>query len=155
MNIFQNVFANYNHKSFSMSHDIHSFSYREKVMDLGQAIFYIYDESGNKVPVSLIKTLRVDEEGDIWFTINRLPFQTDSSYYSGDLCYYKKGSPYYITVCGTAVISGTSPLLLKFVVTGFEYITHEKDSMSDYLSKLPLIKYLTPAHYQQRDLKMV
>jgi hypothetical protein len=129
--------------------------YREKIAELHQAIFYIYNESGDRVAVNLIAINKVDDEGNIWFNIGRLPLFTDLTYYVGELVFYKKGIPYYTICYGAGTIVEFEPLLLKFEVS-FTEINHYEESIgiTEYIKKLPVIRYLSSLHYSPRDLKL-
>jgi hypothetical protein len=129
--------------------------FREKIAQLHQAIFYIYNESGDRMPVNLIEINKVDDNGNIWFNIARLPLFTDLTFYVGELVFYKKGIPYYTICYGAGTIEAFEPLLLKFEVS-FTETSHYEESIgiTEYIKKLPVIRYLTSFHYSPRDLKL-
>ncbi len=131
-----------------MNHLAHSLIYRDKILDLQQAIFHVYTESGDKIPVSLIQSIKMDEEGDIWFTIARLPLYTANSFYTGELCLYKKGLSYYMNIYGTAAINNLDPLLLRFTVLSIEYKAYNRpESLTRYLKKNPIVKFFSHVGY--------
>lgn len=132
--------------------------YKEKIENLKQAIFYIYDKSGSRLAVSLIEISSFDSQGNITFNLARLPLNTDSDFFVGELAFYKKGVPYYIIAFGTATIDALEPLILKFNVNFVEHhAVEESESITEFMKKLPVIKYLTSFnHYHEakRNLKM-
>jgi hypothetical protein len=129
--------------------------YREKIEQLKQAIFYIYNESGDRIAVSLIEINKIDDDGNIWFNIGRLPLFTDLTFYSGELVFYKKGFSFYTICYGNGSIESFEPLLLKFEVN-FSETNHYEESIgiAEYIKKLPVIRYLTASHYHPNNLKL-
>jgi hypothetical protein len=135
-----------------------TFLYKEKIENLKQAIFYIYDEAGNRVAVSLIEISSIDDQSNILFHLARLPLNTDSEFFVGELAFYKKGTPYYIVAYGTAIIESLEPAILKFNVNFVEHhAVGEGESITEFMKKLPVIKYLTSFnhhHQTKTNLKM-
>ncbi len=128
-----------------------TFLYKEKIEKLKQAIFYIYDEAGNRVAVSIIKINKLDENGNILFNLSRLPINTDSDFFVGELAFYKKGIPYYIVAYGTAIIDNLETLTMKFSANFIEHHSNEEsESITEFMKKLPVIKYLTSFNQQPK-----
>ena len=46
---------------------------QKKIMELEQALFFNYSRSVLKLPTSLINALHVDDIGQVWFMLKRLP----------------------------------------------------------------------------------
>jgi hypothetical protein len=79
---------------------------KEKIEDLGIALFQCHSKSLLKIPNTVIQTQNVDENGDILFFINR-PKQHltefDQEFLVG-LNYFKKGKGYFMNIFGKARI---------------------------------------------------
>jgi len=108
---------------------------REKIKDLGIALFYSYSKSLLTIPTAIIYTHTVDENGDILFFINR-PKQHinefDQEFLAG-LNYFKKGKNYFINILGQARIVKDPEEL--------SYITHlSTDEVTKALTNQALIK---------------
>ncbi|RFM30396.1 hypothetical protein DXN05_05425 [Deminuibacter soli] len=124
-------------------------------MDLSQAMLYIYDEAGQKIPVGFIREMDLDTDSNIYFSIINLPIiASDWCSYAAELYFYKKGSPVSILVSGTAVITDYETQHLKFTIQqiGFQGV-EEKPAKASYFN---FFKYLFPVsgHQQQHHLKL-
>ncbi len=79
---------------------------KEKIQDLGIALFHCHSKSLLTIPTTVIQTHSVDKNGDILFFINR-PKQHinefDQEFLVG-LNYLKKGKNYFINILGKARI---------------------------------------------------
>ncbi len=127
----------------------------QRIKQLGQAIFYVYDESGNRVAAGLIQTENIDENGNIWFTMQRLPLVSDSTRYIGELVFYRKGIPYFISVFGTAALKEFEPLLVQFTVSHIDYREWaDHTSVGELVLKLPVLRLLSPSFYHERPLRL-
>jgi hypothetical protein len=79
---------------------------REKIMELGQALFFNDSDAVLKLPTSLINVLHVDEAGQVWFILRR-PGQHINEFdknLTARLEFYKKGKPFYLHITGKATI---------------------------------------------------
>lgn len=95
---------NYLGKWISMHFKPHRLFLQEKIMELGQALFFNMSEAVLKFPTSLIQALEVDEVGQVWFMIRR-PTQLLSEFerdFEARLEFYKKGKDFYLHVSGRA-----------------------------------------------------
>ena len=146
--------ANHN-KSMNMQYSTEKpRNYMERIQQLGQAIFYVYNESGYRQAAGLIQPDRVDDEGNIWFHVSRLPLITESGNCLGELVFYRKGLPFHLCVFGAAMIQATDPLLLRFHVNHVDYYALEETvSVEGLMLKIPVIRLLTPSFYHQRHVK--
>ncbi len=75
-----------------------------KIMETEAAIFQCLTNSILKIPNSVVHTLQADNDGNIWFFVDRPPqcvseFEQD---FPVNLQYFKKGKPYWVQVSGTA-----------------------------------------------------
>ncbi|MCW3074501.1 MAG: hypothetical protein JWP69_1570 [Flaviaesturariibacter sp.] len=75
---------------------------KEKIHQIGSAIFFNQSDAVLKLPTSLVSTLKVDEFGYIWFFVKR-PVQ-DVKQFEADfpvrLDFYKKGVEYFLQISG-------------------------------------------------------
>jgi len=75
-----------------------------KIKQLETALLHIYSDSLLKLPSSIIQTLRIDDEGNVWFVIDK-PSQEinefDRQFYVG-LNFYRKGAPFFLNTYGLA-----------------------------------------------------
>jgi hypothetical protein len=79
---------------------------KEKIQDLGIALFHCHSKGLLKIPNTVIQTLTVDDNGDILFFINR-PKQQLSEFeqeFLVGLNYFKKGKDYFLNIFGKARI---------------------------------------------------
>lgn len=129
---------------------------RTRLMELSQAMLYIYDESGQKIPVGLIRELELDASGNIYYSIINLPITaSDWCSYAAELYFYKKGSPFSILVSGNAVITDYETQRMQFTVQHIDFQGREEKTLkSPYFN---FIKYLFPVnahHEHQHHLKL-
>lgn len=91
------------------------FDYREKIAALDQAIFYVYDDLGEKKAIGLITHFNFDKEGQLFFCTTRLPLTAANwSTFDAELQFYKKGVPYNIVFSGVATIEDTATHFICF-----------------------------------------
>lgn len=79
---------------------------RDKVKNIGSALFYSQQDSVLKFPTTIIHVLAVDELGQIWFYLNQ-PAQYYHAYdnqFNAELDFYRKGKDYYLKIYGKAFI---------------------------------------------------
>lgn len=75
---------------------------QQRIEEIGSAIFYNLSESVLKLPTSIVSTVKVDEFGFVWFTIQK-PIQNLSEFekeFPVKLDYYRKGTGYFLQVTG-------------------------------------------------------
>jgi general stress protein 26 len=77
-----------------------------RITELGTAVFHCHGNGLLNLRPTVIKTLKVDENGYIWFLMSR-PFQDITEFekqFPVALNYYKKGAPFFLNVFGVARI---------------------------------------------------
>ena len=77
-----------------------------KITELGTAVFHSHSNSVLNLNPTVINTLKIDENGYIWYMVNR-PAQTITEFekqFPVALNYYKKGIPFFLNVFGIARI---------------------------------------------------
>jgi general stress protein 26 len=80
---------------------------KEKIGDIKIALFKSEIDSGLQLPNNIIQTLKVEDDGTIWFFTSCNGNNSeciDSSFYAY-LNYYKKGTDYRLHVSGRATIA--------------------------------------------------
>lgn len=76
---------------------------RNKVTELGSAIFHNVSDAPKMISTSLISSVKYDEEGRIYFFTPRPQFLVeDDMRFPAVLDFYKKGKPYFIKLNGVA-----------------------------------------------------
>ncbi len=79
---------------------------REKIYKLGTAIMYSMSNEFSDLPNSIVKALKVDDEGQLWFACPRLLlcYYEKEQYFPARLHFYRKGIFYHLEVSGKATI---------------------------------------------------
>jgi len=115
---------------------------REKIYQVRSAIMYTMSNDLVKLPNNIVSAVKVDEEGQLWFTCNQPGKdinQIDLNF-PARLHFYRKGTMFHIEVSGKATIvkednidlntagSGMkAPLLIKMSMNSVAYTEpHEK-----------------------------
>jgi len=110
---------------------------REKICEIRSAIMYSMSNDVVKLPNNIVNALKVDNEGNLWFSCNRPPEYVDQCEKSFPvrLHFYRKGAFFHIEVSGKATIvsddtvnpfitttqSKLKPLLIKMSMSSIEY----------------------------------
>ena len=103
---------------------------REKIYQLGSAIMYNTSEEKVRIPTNIIRAVKVDEEGQLWFTARRTSdwIRDYEQSFPARLRFYRKGVFYYMEVSGKASIiretygaDGASVVLMKMSLSEIEY----------------------------------
>ncbi len=78
----------------------------EKINDIRRALFFSQNNDIIKMPTSIITVLRVDDEGYIWFFVNRPQQYLDAfeKEFPARLDFFRKGKSYFLQVTGKAHI---------------------------------------------------
>jgi hypothetical protein len=79
---------------------------QEKIQDLGTALFFSLHGSLLKMPTSVVRILRVDEFGQVWFLVPR-PLQALQEFdqdFPTRLEFFRKGRSFYLHITGRAFI---------------------------------------------------
>ncbi len=127
-----------------------------KITELGTAVFHSHSNSVLNLNPTVINTLKVDENGYIWFFVNK-PAQTVTEFekqFPVALNYYKKGIPFFLNVFGIARIvidpeelacvaldneirNGikSDKILLSVKITNVNYYEKEADMAKSWFTK--------------------
>jgi len=79
---------------------------KEKINDIRSALFFSQNNDIIKMPTSIITVLRVDDQGYIWFFVNRPQQYLDAfeKEFPARLDFFRKGKSYFLQVTGKAFI---------------------------------------------------
>ena len=107
-------------------------AYIERVKQLNQAIFYCYNESSQRLPVSRISGFTFNGDTTLHFKTNYFPV-TESAWnvFAAELHFYKKGIPQSLVLHGVAVIDLVNDGFVQFSikdVSYFEQYASQKDN---------------------------
>ncbi|HNP20796.1 MAG TPA: hypothetical protein PKM63_07880 [Panacibacter sp.] len=120
-----------------MEHHPEPSVYLEKVLNINQAIFYCYNEAGERFPVNAIKGFIFCDENTLQFKTNFFPVigQTWNNF-AAELHFYKKGIPYSLKAEGVAIIDSTQFGLVTFAIKQVEYFDANADTDKSLLGTL-------------------
>lgn len=105
-------------------------AYVKMVTELNQGIFFCYNESSERLPVSMVKGFAFKDDKTLLFTINYFPLTEEIwKVFAAELHLYKKGVPFSLVLHGIAIISDTEKNLVQFTIQNAEYF--EKVIISD------------------------
>lgn len=102
---------------------------RQKLYELRNAIMYNGSSSLVKIPNNIISLVKVDEEGDVWFTAKNASANIEAcdKCFPARLHFYRKGLTFFMEVSGKATIESHSYkgddrlVLLKMNLANVEY----------------------------------
>lgn len=79
---------------------------KDRINEIGSALFFNTSNAAFKLPTSIISVLRVDEEGNIWFFLHNpdLFIEEGDKEFPARLDFYRKGKPFYLKVSGEALV---------------------------------------------------
>lgn len=79
---------------------------QEKITDIKTAILHNLSEALIKLPTSIVSTLKMDDDGHLWFLVNRPSYENlvYDNRFPVRLDFYRKGYPFYLHVSGNAHI---------------------------------------------------
>lgn len=91
---------------------------RKKIQDLRSALFFSQGVSPLKFPTSIVTALKVDEEGQIWFFVNK-PTQLLDAFdqeFISRLDFFRKGKYAFVRVTGKACIVDQPAVINEFLL---------------------------------------
>lgn len=122
-----------------------------KIEELETAVLHSHCNSVLNIKSTIVKTLQVDANGNIWFTIGR-PQQEITQFekqFPVALNYYKKGSPFFLNVFGVArIVTDPEELTCAHL---FNHIENGIDSDQVLLC----VKMMNANYYEKEDAKNV
>jgi general stress protein 26 len=79
---------------------------RERIQEIGSALFSNNSNSPFKIPGSIVSALKVDDRGNIWFFLHKpnvFIAEADKEF-PAKLDFYRKGKPFFLQVNGKALV---------------------------------------------------
>jgi len=91
-----------------------------KIANIGTALFYSRLNSPLPFSTYIITALKIDEDGYVWFFINRGPQQQKivSKPFDAQLEFYRKGCPFFMKIDGEAAIAEPGEKLPEIIGKG-------------------------------------
>lgn len=79
---------------------------KEKIQDLRSALLYSMSDALLKLPTTIITALNVDDDGQVWFLINRPSQYLDEleQEFPVRLDFFKKGKDFFLKLSGKAAV---------------------------------------------------
>lgn len=129
-----------------MVSDIHVGFMRERILEIGSALFANTGSATFKLPTSIISVLRVDEAGNVWFLLHKPEVfmeEADRSF-PARLDFYRKGKSFFLQVTGKAEVITDEALISELAGNGNEGLSS---------SRLMLVKVQVEhaAYFEQRE----
>jgi hypothetical protein len=128
-----------------MEHQIQNEIILTKIKEIGQATFFCYNESSQKMPVAIIKHLDFEDDTTLHFTCQFLPLTEQSwTVFGGELYCYKKGMPYSFILHGVAeshLSKGNITFTIKYIES-FGKINVEENNQSVFSVFIKPYRYI-------------
>jgi general stress protein 26 len=118
---------------------------KEKIQEIGSAIFFNLSDSVLKLPTSIVSTLQVDDYGYVWFFVQK-PKQTLKEFemeFPVRLDFFKKGTSYFLQVMGKGWVV-TDPEELNAYVT----LPEDMKSIANGQMLLVKVKIMKAEYYE-------
>lgn len=89
-----------------MLNDIHVGFLRDRIHEIGSALFFNTGNADFKLPTTIVNVLKVDEEGNLWFFLHNpdLFIEEGDKEFPARLDFYRKGKPFFLKVSGEALV---------------------------------------------------
>jgi len=120
---------------------------KEKIEEIGSAIFFNLSDSVLKVPTSVVSTLQVDEYGYVWFFVQK-PKQTLREFemeFPARLDFFKKGAGYFLQVMGKGWVV-TDPE----EINGYVTLPEDQKNLANGQMLLVKVKIMKAEYYETR-----
>jgi hypothetical protein len=100
--LFENTLLKYT----TMISDTHLGFLRDRIHEIGSALFFNTSNAAFKLPTSIISALKVDDYGNIWFFLHRpdVFIEDGDKEFPARLDFYRKGKPFFLQVSGKALV---------------------------------------------------
>jgi len=139
-----------------MGNTTNSYFTENRLLHLGQAMFYNCSGMYEKLPICIIRPFNVEKEDVIWFTIDALPVTDQAcNVFAAELFFYKKGEYYSANVEGVAELLFLESLCVKFTVTKVTYTEYSLPVRKRSLQEiLPMLKVIPSFHTTKNGWKL-
>jgi hypothetical protein len=89
-----------------MLSDIHRGFLRDRINEIGSALFFNTSNAAFKLPTSIISALKVDDHGNILFFLHKpdVFIEESDKEFPARLDFYRKGKPFFLQVSGKALV---------------------------------------------------
>lgn len=112
-------------------------AYMEMVSKLNQAIFYCYNESSERLPVSIIHDFIFKDNTTLRFNITYFPpIEHMWDVFAGELHFYKKGIAYSVVLHGVAAVCDIEQGIVEFTIQNAKYFEQGDIVDTHFLSSL-------------------
>lgn len=120
-----------------MEHHPEPPAYLHKVLNINQAIFYCYNEAGERFPVNAIKGFIFCDENTLQFKTNFFPvIENTWNSFAAELHFYKKGITYSLKIEGVAVVDNIQNGIVNFAIKQVEYFDANAETDKSLLGTL-------------------
>jgi|GEM_PF-610955 len=124
---------------------------REKIYDIRSAIMYSMSNDVVKLPNNIVTALKVDNEGNLWFSCSRPAEYVDQCEKSFPvrLHFYRKGAIFHIEVSGKATIVNDEP--------GAPFISTTQSKRKPLLIRMSMntIEYTEPQEKKKNRMELI
>jgi hypothetical protein len=112
-------------------------AYLEMVSKLNQGIFYCYNESSVRLPVSMVRDLKFKDEKTLCFSVTYFPLTEQVwNVFASELHLYKKGISYSVILTGVSVVNSLEKNLVEFNIQHAEYFEQGEIEDNGFLNSL-------------------
>jgi hypothetical protein len=124
---------------------------QEKIQEIGSAIFFNLSDSVLKLPTSIVRTLKVDDYGFVWFFMQKpkqslKEFETD---FPVRLDFFKKGANFFLQVAGKGwIVSDPEEM------NTLEGLSEEARRMAMYQMVLVKVKIMKAEYYEKAPARL-
>jgi general stress protein 26 len=104
---------------------------KQKIQDLGSAIFFNLSDAVLKFPTSIVNNMEVDDFGYVWFWVPK-PKQCIREFENGfpvRMDFYRKGKQYFLQVSGKAWVVSDPEEMNTLVLLGDSAATNQETDM--------------------------
>ena len=111
--------------------------YMQRVLELNQGIFYCYNESSERLPISRVTAFDFKDQHTIFFNCTYFPVTENAwNILAAELHCYKKGIAHSIILHGIAVIADAEEGRVEFTIQHADYFGKSIDDDKGLLSNL-------------------
>ncbi|HEX2608105.1 MAG TPA: pyridoxamine 5'-phosphate oxidase family protein [Flavisolibacter sp.] len=125
---------------------------RDRINEIGSAIFFNQSDSVLKLPTSIVSTLKVDDYGFVWFLVQKpkqslKEFETE---FPVQLDFFKKGMSYFLQVMGKGWVV-TDPEEMNTL----EIVPDDAKQLAMHQMVLVKVKIMKAEYYESRSSRQI
>lgn len=112
-----------------------------RIKEIGQATFFCYNESSQKLPVAILRNLEFENDNTLSFPCNYFPITEQRwDVFAGELRCTKKGLPFSFVLHGIAAVNDISAGKVRFTIQyiesfGLENVEENNQSVLALITK--------------------